>query len=190
MKGNNSYLKAVVIVHGKSEKIICEHIKSNLRLNIHIASEKNGASSIQITSLLNFLKRDEYKSLNNFLREFTDKLPLDIKNLPEDFKIFTIMDTDDCTENQKDSYIDKTMFKQHWAYNYIHPIYNINNLEDVMREIGISVQNKKDYIKIFPINSNGDMKDIEQIKTLSKKLIINKQITNMYDFINFCIKSI
>ncbi len=190
MKGNNSYLKAIVIVHGKSEKIICEYIKSNLRLNIHIASEKNGASSIQITSLLKFLKRGEYKSLNDFLRKFADKLPLYIKNLPEDFKIFTIMDTDDCTENQKNSYIDKTMFKQHWAYNYIHPIYNINNLEDVMSKIGVEVKAKKDYFKIFPINSNGDMKDIDQIKKLNENLIKNTTITNMSDFLDFCIKSL
>lgn len=168
MKGNNSYLKAVVIVHGKSEKIICEHIKSNLRLNIHIASEKNGTSSIQITSLLKFLKRAEYKSLNDFLHEFGDKLPLGIKNLPKDFKIFTIMDTDDCTEKQKNSYIDKTMFRKHWAYDYINPIYNINSLEDVMLKAGIQVKTKKDYIKIFPINSNGDIKDIDQIKNQTR----------------------
>lgn len=189
MIDNNNYLKAIVITHGKSEKRICEHIKSNLRLNIHIASEKNGKSSIQITSLLKFLGREEYKSLNKFLNKFGEQLPPNKKKLPDDFKIFTIMDTDDCSEIQKINYINKTMFKHHWAFNYIHPIYNINNLEDVMRKIGIPIIDKKrDYIKIFPINSNGEMKDIDQIKKLNEKLIIKKEITNMSDFIEFCIQ--
>lgn len=34
------YLKSVVIVHGKSEKQICEYIKSNLRLKMDIVSDK------------------------------------------------------------------------------------------------------------------------------------------------------
>ena len=33
-------LKAIVIVHGKSEKQMCEYIKSNLRLKIEIISDK------------------------------------------------------------------------------------------------------------------------------------------------------
>lgn len=36
------YLKAVVIVHGKSEKQICEYIKSNLRLKMEIVGKEKG----------------------------------------------------------------------------------------------------------------------------------------------------
>ena len=184
---HNPYMKAIIIVHGKSEKTLCEYIKSNLRLNIHIASEKKGQCSIQITSLKSFLNRIEYKSLKDFLREFKDELPENIKKLPENFKIFTIMDTDDCTDEQKKNYIDKTMFKKHWAYEYIHPIYNIENLEDVMRKSGVNITSKKDYIKIFPINNNGDAKDTEQIEKLLSELKKNKKITNIHEFFEFCL---
>jgi ribosomal protein S15P/S13E len=34
------YLTAVVIVHGKSELQLCSFIKSNLKLKIHIESDK------------------------------------------------------------------------------------------------------------------------------------------------------
>lgn len=184
------YLKAVVIVHGKSEKIICEYIKSNLRLNIHVASEKNGQNSIQINSLNRFLKRTGFCTEKDFLREFGDKLPPDIKKLPEDFKIFAIMDTDDCTQEQKQKYLNKTMFKNHWAYDFIYPIHNTKKLEDVMHQIGIDVKTKKDYIKIFPINNNGDRKDTDQIKDLIKKLKKNKEITNLHEFFEFCLNLI
>lgn len=40
------YLKSVVIVHGKSEKQICDYIKSNLRLKMEVVSEKKGEKSI------------------------------------------------------------------------------------------------------------------------------------------------
>ncbi len=50
-----SYLKAVVIVHGKSEKHICEFIRRNLRLKIRIKSDKNGDKSIQINGLERYI---------------------------------------------------------------------------------------------------------------------------------------
>lgn len=37
-----SYLKAVVICHGKSEKQMCDFIKSNLRIRIAVESDKKG----------------------------------------------------------------------------------------------------------------------------------------------------
>ena len=54
------YTKAVVIVHGKSEKQICQYIKNKLRLKIEILSDKNGEKSIQITSLKNILNNSVY----------------------------------------------------------------------------------------------------------------------------------
>ena len=34
-----SYLKGLVICHGKSEKLLCDFIKSNLRIQIEIDSD-------------------------------------------------------------------------------------------------------------------------------------------------------
>ena len=50
------------------------------------------------------------------------------------------MDTDDCNENQKNSFKNKSMFKGHWLYDYIVPIYNDSNLEEVLVEAGIKFQ--------------------------------------------------
>lgn len=36
VKREPCYLKAIVIVHGKSEKQICDFIKSNLRLKMEV----------------------------------------------------------------------------------------------------------------------------------------------------------
>ena len=65
-----NYTKAVVIVHGKSEKQICQYIKNKLRLKIEIFSDKNGEKSIQITSLKNILNNKIFKSYRTFIRTF------------------------------------------------------------------------------------------------------------------------
>lgn len=71
-KNRPCYLKAVVIVHGKSEKQICEYIKSNLRLKIEIVSEKRGEKSIQINGLTNVLNDSRFRSFDAFIRFFED----------------------------------------------------------------------------------------------------------------------
>ena len=58
-----SYLKGLVICHGKSEKLICDFIKSNLRIQIEIDSDKKGKKSIQITSIMKFLSGEKYKNI-------------------------------------------------------------------------------------------------------------------------------
>lgn len=99
---NFHYTKALVIVHGKSEKQIVKFIKSNLRLKMEIYSDKNGEKAIQITSLKNTLNNKIFKSFNNFIKEYEDiKLSEDYKSIDDSFKVFIIMDTDDCTEKQK-----------------------------------------------------------------------------------------
>ena len=96
------YTKAVVIVHGKSEKQICQYIKNKLRLKIEIFSDKNGEKSIQITSLKNILNNTIFKSFKSFIKTFDDvELTCDGKSLDDDFKIFIIMDTDDKTRIYK-----------------------------------------------------------------------------------------
>lgn len=184
-----SYLKAVVIVHGKSEKHICEFIRRNLRLKIRIKSDKNGDKSIQINGLERYLNNDVFKSLKNFKKHFED-LEIDSKTkmIPEYFKIFIIMDTDDCNEDQKRSFINKEMFKQHWAYNYIVPIFNNPDLESVLKKSGINIsKNKmKDYIKLFPLYPDYSKSDVIQVEELYQ-LLCNNSSTNMDDFLKFCL---
>ena len=56
-----------------------------------------------------------------------------------------------------------------------------------MRKSGVNITSKKDYIKIFPINNNGDAKDTEQIEKLLSELKKNKKITNIHEFFEFCL---
>ena len=173
-----NYTKAVVIVHGKSEKQICQYIKNKLRLKLEIYSDKNGEKAIQITSLKN--------TLNN-------KLTKDGKRIDDDFKIFIIMDTDDCTESQKVDFISGKMFEKHWAYNYIVPIYNSPELETVLEMANVpfkksGIKRKKEYIKLFPTDAKYEQNDEIQIKELVNKLK-KQQNTNLNIFLEFCLKS-
>ena len=189
-----NYTKAVVIVHGKSEKQMCQYIKNKLRLKIEIYSDKNGEKAIQITSLKNTLNNKIFKSYRNFINIFEDiELTANNKKINNDFKIFIIMDTDDCSEVEKRKFINKEMFKEHWAYDYIVPIYNIPELETVLTEAKVPFtktgnKRKKEYIKLFPTDPKYEKTDEIQIKELLNKLKKQKN-TNLNEFLDFCLKA-
>ena len=189
-----NYTKAIVIVHGKSEKQICQHVKSKLRLKMEIVSNNNGESSIQITSVKQTLNNTIFKSYNSFIKKYEDvKLSNNNKYLDEDFKIFIILDTDDCTENQKSAFINKEMFKSHWAYDHIVPIYDSPNLEEVLKKANVPFtktgdKRKKEYVKIFPTDPKYEKSDEIQIQELCDNL--KKQTnTNLNEFLDFCLKA-
>lgn len=189
-----NYTKAVVIVHGKSEKQICQYIKNKLRLKMEIYSDKNGEKAIQITSLKNTLNNKIFKSCSNFLKTYEDvKLTDDGKFIDNDFKIFIIMDTDDCSEIQKRDFMNGQMFEGHWAYKHIVPIYNVPELETVLEMAKIPFKKtgdkrKKEYIKIFPTDPKYEKTDEIQIKELLQALKKQKN-TNLNEFLDFCLKS-
>ena len=177
-----NYQHSMVIVHGKSEHSLCSCIKSNLHLPGEIVAERKGKCSIQITSLRDYLNRNEFKTFYNFHKKFD--MVHAFKGELIDFKLFVIMDVDDCSIQQKQSYIQKTMFSDHWLKNYIVPIVNDPNLEETMTQAGIPVHKKKDYITIFP-TSHGDM-DIGQAEALLEK-IKRCSCTNLGDYLGYCL---
>lgn len=168
-----NHLKAIVICHGESEYHIARHIKSNLRIKLEVDAKDKGKHSIQIKSILNHLSSNPYKSEKEFVRKYkNDLINGKINNT---FKIFIIMDTDDkeLTERDIENFKNKSMFKDHWAYDYIVPIFNTRNLEDILLKAKIineTFDNKKEYAKIFPINNDAGIKDIEQIRNISNTL--------------------
>lgn len=194
-KGN--YLKAIVIVHGKSELQMCDFIKRKLKLKIDIVSKNKGGNSIQISSIMKRLKGKDIDTLDNFKNTYKDDLEIKDNEIiiDKDFKIFIIMDTDDCKNNEeKNNFINKNMFKNYWGYKYILPIYNITNLEDVLIKAKIidknTIKNKKDkknYIKIFPITKQDIESDVKQIEEFYQKLLKVKDISNMHEFTKFCL---
>lgn len=188
------YLKFVVIVHGKSEKQLCDYIKSNLRIKMEIISEKKGEKSIQINSLKHILQDKRFYSLDSFSNFFEDAEIIrekTKKKLSSNFRIFIIMDTDDCTEEQKKNFITKQMFKTHWAYDYIVPIFNIPDLEAIMVKAGIKfekkeVKRKTEYIKIFPTDKRYSNREGIELKSFAENLS-KVQETNLHNFIQYCL---
>lgn len=189
-KIQKNYLKAIVMVHGKSELQICSFIKSNLKIKLEIESDHKGKKSIQITSIMKRLNGQKFKDFV-FFKNYFDDIEYKNKKLLN-FRFFIIMDTDDCTDEEKLNFLNKNMFKDHWLHNYIVPINNSPNLEKVLIKAKVPFKSKKDsdmkkeYIELFPTAKSSEVREKEQIKELIVKL---KKIpeTNMAEFFQYCI---
>lgn len=189
------YTKCAVIVHGKSEMHLVQFIYTNLHLPVKIISKNKGRESIQINGLRDFLNKRYFRTLSSFASEYSieyDKKEKKLKN----FRLFIIMDTDDCNERVKEEYISGEMFKGHPLQEYIVPIYNIKNLEDVMIKADIMTKRIPDsqkgtyYSKIFPINTEPVSVDtLLQIRTFASK-IKGVQQTNLLEFVEYCFEQI
>lgn len=188
------YTRAAVIVHGKCELQIVKYIKTNLKLPIQIIADKNGAKSIQINSLLKYLDKTQFKSMKSFADFYRVEYQKEKKRLNR-FHLFIIMDTDDCDANTLEQYKNGTLFNKHFLAPYIIPIYNTENLEDVLSKTSIMPKRIRDrekgtfYEKVFPINVEGKTNPdtINQIKFLADELRKVKT-TNMEVFIDYCLK--
>ena len=106
------YTRCAVIVHGKSEFHLVRFIYTNLHLPVKIISKDKGRGSIQINRLEDLLNKKCFKSLSTFSKEYSveyDKKEKKLKN----FKLFIIMDTDDCSEKIKNEFASREMFRGH-----------------------------------------------------------------------------
>lgn len=162
------YKKALIICHGKSEEIFSKNIRSNLRMPICIYRDPKG-NSIQITSIKHLIKSRFTKS--NFTQEMCEYINEDDKKGFKNFKIFFMMDTDDCDVQILRKYKNKTLFNGHWLKPYIVPIYNTPNLDQVLIDLGYDIDPKRkvgSYQKVFP-GVSGDMKTFEKLLDLFEK---------------------
>ncbi|MCL2718731.1 MAG: hypothetical protein FWE14_08140 [Lachnospiraceae bacterium] len=191
----HKYTKCAVIVHGKSELNLVKYIYTNLHLPVKIIAKEKGNKSIQINGLLAFMQGGYFKSLKSFADEYS--IEYDNKNkCLLNFKLFIIMDTDDCDEYTRDNYISGELFRGHILEKYIVPLYNIANLEEIMIKAEIMVRKISGsekgsyYTKIFPINTKPISIDtIEQVKVFANKIKNIKQ-TNMLEFIDYCLSQL
>lgn len=185
-----NYCKGIIIVHGKSELLLAEHIKSNLHLPIQIYSESNGKTSIQIDSLPTILGNMKFKNKRVFKNNFiVEEAQGEFKN----FFVMPIMDLDDTSEMKKQNYISGEMFKSHWLSPYIIPIWNKNNLDEVLLELKLidKLPNNKEkgklYRDLFPMNrGETDKEQVEKLMEQFKKL----KNTNMDIFIKKCLENL
>ena len=185
-----NYCKGIVIAHGKSELLLAEHIKSNLHLPIEIYAESNGKTSIQIDSLITVLGNNVFKNKIEFNKRYIVEKE---KGVLKNFSLMPIMDLDDTSDYKKQKYISGEMFKNHWLNPYIIPIWNKNNLDEVLLDLKLidKLPNNKEkgrlYRDLFPTN-NGES-DIQQVKNLMEKFEKSTR-TNMQVFIKKCLDSL
>ncbi len=182
-----NYLKGVVMAHGKSELLLAEHIKSNLHLPIGIYAENNGKTSIQIDNLMTVLGNNIFKNK----RLFNKKYAVEEENgILKNFLLMPIMDLDDTSEDKKQKYISGEMFKSHWLSPYIVPIWNKNNLDEVLLDLKLidKLPNDKEkgkmYRNLFPTNKGeSDQKQVENLM----KMFEESNKTNMNIFVKKCL---
>lgn len=185
-----NYCKGIIIVHGKSELLLAEHIKSNLHLPIEIYSLKNGKTSIQIDSLMTILGNNDFKNKSKLKQKYI----IEEKNKKFiNFFIMPIMDLDDTTEEKIKKYKNGEMFKNHWLSPYIIPIWNDINLDHVLYDLKLISQLPNDkekgkvYEELFPKNTG--QADLEQVNKLLKYFESTTK-TNMNIFIEKCLESL
>ena len=186
-----NYTRCAVIVHGKSEFALVKYIYTNLHLPVKIIAKDKGRGSIQINGLPEYLMKKQFRTLKAFADEFSVEYDRKTKRLIN-FKLFIIMDTDDCDEITRSKYISKELFDGHPLKDYIVPLYNDTNLEDVMIKSGIMVKRIPDaqkgsyYTKIFPINTKPlSIDTVNQVRIFAKKIDGVKE-TNMLAFVEYC----
>ena len=188
MKRKPTKLNVMSIVHGKSELLMCSSVKSNLKIKHEIHAKDRGRHSIQVNSVLQELNSTKF---NMSLKDFSEKYDIsyDSKNKRlVNFKLFIIMDLDDCTQEKAEQFKNKSMFNEHILYEYIVPIYNDPNLEKTIHDLGININKKekvKGYIKIFPTNK-GDL-DIHMAEEFAEKLNKKCKSSNLGLYFDYCV---
>lgn len=188
MKRKPTKLNVMSIVHGKSELLMCSSVKSNLKIKHEIHAKDRGRHSIQVNSVLQELNSTKF---NMSLKDFSEKYDIsyDSKNKRlVNFKLFIIMDLDDCTQEKAEQFKNKSMFNKHILYEYIVPIYNDPNLEKTIHDLGININKKekvKGYIKIFPTNK-GDL-DIHMAEEFAEKLNKKCKSSNLGLYFDYCV---
>ena len=175
----------------QSEFALVKYIYTNLHLPVKIIAKDKGRGSIQINGLPEYLMKKQFRTLKAFADEFSVEYDRKTKRLIN-FKLFIIMDTDDCDEITRLKYISKELFDGHPLKDYIVPLYNDTNLEDVMIKSGIMVKRIPDaqkgsyYTKIFPINTKPlSIDTVNQVRIFAKKIDGIKE-TNMLAFVEYC----
>ena len=188
---NFNYTKCLVIVHGKSEYDLVRYIYTNLHLNLKIIAKDKGRESIQINGLKTLFTKSSFLSLSKFSKEYGIEYDKKSKVL-KDFRLFVIMDTDDCSLETKGKYISGELFEFSVLKDYIVPVYNIENLEDVMIKAGIMAkripisQKGSYYSKVFPVNTEPMSFDtIAQVTGFYNK-IKNVKETNLKVLVEYC----
>ena len=127
----------ITICHGKSEVILAKWITKETRVHIDVDSRNGGNNSVMINSLLEFMKENGYYDSSRLKKRYPN---IEYRNRKgfKDLRIFIIMDVDN-DERSVHEYLSKEMFKDCPLKDYIIPIINRRDLDDVFRSIGFEI---------------------------------------------------
>lgn len=137
-------MDTMVVVHGKSEALLCRRLSQLLRMRMEIVSRRGGEESILISHLPEFLSAYPFDSESSLHKEHPalGYTPRKGRRMP-DLLIFTIMDVDMDSDLLR-SYLSRDLFKGLPFQDRIVPIFSNPNLDCVMEEAGFgSVVSKK-----------------------------------------------
>ena len=182
---------AVVICHGMSEYKFASSIKSKLRLNIKLLARDKGAISIQIDGLPDYFHNKILRNKRALVRQYPGILQ--DKQRLVDFKIFTLMDVDDCKDiSARKNYLAGHIsgLGQYDLKPYLHPIYCRENLEDALTDIDFAYvaatdRQKRHYLKVFdPVS--GVIADEATIVGLRDRFRHSNR-SNFDEFLDYCL---
>ena len=185
-----NYCKGIIMVHGRSEYLLVEHIKSNLHLPIEIYAAKNGKMSIQIDGLKTILGNSIFKNKKALKAEYI----LEEKNgVFPNFFVMPVMDLDDTSDEKKKLYRTGELFQNHWLSPYIMPIWNEPNLDTVLYEQKViqKIPNAKEKGKMYreilpPHTGETDIKRVEELR----KIFAKSNKTNMEIMLQRCLDTV
>ncbi|MDO5853334.1 MAG: hypothetical protein Q4Q62_04635 [Thermoplasmata archaeon] len=174
--------RTLVIAHGKSEIELCKAIARLADIGIEIDSNDSGGRTITMSSLPGRFGSKPYTSELALSKKF-ERLEYFggnrvVEHMPN-LRIFPVMDIDGDHENRL-RYITGEMFKAFPLGRYVTPIYNDDNLDQVMESIGYGqVVSKK--IKTYRKISDG-ITDLMDLYSRLKQC----ENTNLEEFVLHC----
>ena len=146
----------------------------------------------------NILNKRPFNDLKTFSDEYGIEYDKKTKKL-KNFKLFIIMDIDDCSREVKEKYKFGELFEGHILKDYIVPIYNdpdidavFINADIISKKVFEAHKHKKGsyYKKIFSnYNKSSNYDASKEIKSYKQK-ISGVRGTNMIEFIDYCLKNV
>ena len=130
----------VVVAHGKSEVILCENLRKLMRFNLQIYSAGGGEETIALPQIEELFETGFFSDPKNIVKKYGDAIEHNSSKSKDMFpklKIFTLMDIDG--NFRRGRYMSGQMFNGLPLGDKVIPIYNDDNLDEVMDSIGMKV---------------------------------------------------
>ena len=118
-----------------------------------------------------------------------------VKMQPQNFKVFTIMDTDDADAASLQKYQSDSFIGDHWLHPYIVPISNTPSLEHIFMDAGLidhvfsDSEKSIGYQKMFTALSKemGSSEIIAHLCAVTKRQHSSAVYSNISDFFQYCL---